>query len=138
MKKLIAILMICAFALGMVACGGKKNADTPTTTTGNDTPGQTATAPQGENQATEGSVPPESIPDATDPTVESTPDDPNKVDTPVTTPNQGSGDQGDTDIKVEINNGTSDDPVVSTPTDDDPEGSFVIDFDQLLDASGRN
>ena len=121
----------------MVACGGKKNADTPTATTGSDTPPQSTTTPE-DNQATEGSVPGESTPDVTEPTIESTPEDPDKTDTSVTTPTEGDEDEGDTDIKVEINNGGSDSAVPTIPSAEDIENSFVIDFDQLLDASGRN
>lgn len=33
MKKLIALLMVCGFALTFVACGGEKKAETEETTT---------------------------------------------------------------------------------------------------------
>lgn len=133
MKKLMAILLVCAFVLSMGACGKKENnaTDTQPQNSGSSQTGSVTPDSGGKDNstnATDGSA--ESTAPAQDPTEPS--QDANKVEPSPET------DKGE-DIKVEIDKGGSsntDSPVV-TPSDDNNNNSFVFDFDDLLEASKK-
>ena len=132
MKKLIAILLVCMFVLSMAACGKKNagtSADQPTTS-------GTTEAQTGETAATEENAATQATTETTDATetteAEEDPTKPsenNKVET--TEPPKNKDDDDDT-IKIDIAPDTEE-----TTPDKKPDTSFVIDFDDLMDAANK-
>lgn len=141
MKKLIAVLLTCAFVLSMAACSAKEVIDTAGNIVENGGSSQQGGTMTPSDEKVEGGAI-SSGNGGQDPTEPS--DDPNKIGSVVVITPDGGGisagdgtnsDQGDTVIKVEINNGENNEPVVVTPPDSGENNSFVIDFDQLMGAS---
>lgn len=143
MKKLIALLLICVFILSIAACGKKDTStnDLPVSggstemSTGDTTATTEGTASQDATDATQSSVADD---DATQETTTPTGDD-NKSDKTENNKDNSSKEE-DTDIQVNINNGgTSGDggTITVTPPDGNTDNSFVINFDDLMAASGK-
>ena len=86
----------------------------------------------GATASSEATEPSATTPETTEPAVESTePTKDNKVDTVV----KDEPATKDEDIKVEINNGDNNQETPDTPGNND--SSFVIDFDDLLNAANK-
>ena len=147
MKKLIAIFLVCLMIASMVACGKKTN-DPNNTQPQNGGSSQAGSA-EDANGATSndnGAANNEDGPSAESTAPSEAPTEPakdaNKVEPTPNTPNSGENNK-DEDIKVEIDNGGnsadtgSNDTTAVTPPDDNNNSNFIIDFDDLLEASKK-
>ena len=136
MKKLIAIFLVCLMVASMVACGKKKsdpNGTQPQNGSSSQAGSADTTVPSQDDEtdmnagaSAESTAPSE---EPTEPT-----QDPNKIEPSPTTPNKGETDK-DEDITVDFDENVGEDTPVVTPPSDNANSNFVIDFDDLLEAS---
>ena len=137
MKKLIVFLLVFVLILSIAGCGKKGNStpDTQPQNGGSSQAGSVTPTGEAEDDETDNSgASAESTAPSEEPTEPT--QDPNKIDPAPTTPNKDKTDK-DEDIKVDFDdNGGTDSPVI-TPPDDNNNRNFVIDFDDLLEASKK-
>ena len=131
MKKLIAILLVAVFVLSIAACGKKTDTEATLPVSGGatepvSTEGSTPADDAAVTEATETST---AADDETTAPSETTGNEIKPVETEPVQPDE----KEDEDIKVEIGG----EDITITPPDEESNDNFVIDFDDLMAATGN-